>query len=197
MRRLSVVLLLGLAAALCPAVTSAAGAATAAAQATGSLQADFNNDGFADLAVGVPNEEVGGLFGAGAVNVLYGTAGRLSGAGSQAFWQGTGGVAGTAEAGDLFGRERAAGDFDNNGASDLAVAVTFEAIGAVRDGGAVNVLYGSGAGLSGAGNQVFWQGTPGVVGAPEVDDEFGAALVGSDQPTGAGAATTSQSQAKR
>ena len=33
---------------------------------------DFNNDGFADLAVGAPGEDVGGVIGAGAVNVLYG-----------------------------------------------------------------------------------------------------------------------------
>ena len=36
---------------------------------------DFNNDGFEDLAIGVPEEDVGGILGernAGAVNVLYG-----------------------------------------------------------------------------------------------------------------------------
>jgi hypothetical protein len=53
MRRLSIVLVLALAAVGWPAATNAAHAATAAA---GSLQADFNNDGFADLAVGVPEE---------------------------------------------------------------------------------------------------------------------------------------------
>ena len=40
----------------------------------GSVFSDFNNDGFADLAVGVPYEDVGAVIDAGAVNVLYGSA---------------------------------------------------------------------------------------------------------------------------
>jgi FG-GAP repeat len=43
---------------------------------------DFNNDGFADLAVGTTGEDVGTVSGAGAVNVLYGSAGGLTGVGS-------------------------------------------------------------------------------------------------------------------
>ena len=59
--------------------------------------ADFNNDGFADLAIGVPGENES----AGAVNVLYGTGGGLSGTGGQLFTQ----VAGNSENGDGFGWE--------------------------------------------------------------------------------------------
>jgi hypothetical protein len=169
-----------MAAVLCPAAASAAGRATVAAQATGSLQADFNNDGAADLAVGVPREEVGGQLAAGAVNVLYGSAGGLSGTGSQAFWQGAGGVAGTAEFADGFGQALAAGDFDNDGFADLAVGVFGEGIGATSGAGAVNVLYGSASGLSGAGSQLFWQGAGGVVGTAEVDDLFGLTLSAGD-----------------
>jgi hypothetical protein len=39
---------------------------------------DFDNDGFADLAVGAPAEDVSGAFNAGAVSALYGAAGGLS-----------------------------------------------------------------------------------------------------------------------
>ena len=39
---------------------------------------DFNRDGFDDLAVGVPGEDVGTVVDAGAVNVLYGTASGLA-----------------------------------------------------------------------------------------------------------------------
>ena len=67
MRRLSIVLVLALAAVGWPAATNAAQAATVAAAAAGSLQADFNNDGFADLAVGVPMEDIGGIIEAGVV----------------------------------------------------------------------------------------------------------------------------------
>src|SRR2546428_13413844 len=35
---------------------------------------DFNGDGFADLAVGTPSEDVGSIGQAGAVNVVYGSA---------------------------------------------------------------------------------------------------------------------------
>ena len=44
-----------------------------------------------------------------------------------------------------------AGDFNNNGAADLAIGVLFEGIGAIPQAGAVNVLYGSGSGLTSAG----------------------------------------------
>jgi hypothetical protein len=40
---------------------------------------DFNHDGYADLAIAAPSEDVGGIFDAGAVNVLYGSAGGLTG----------------------------------------------------------------------------------------------------------------------
>ena len=39
---------------------------------------DFNGDGFQDLAVGAPNEDVGTIVDAGAVNVLYGSPSGLS-----------------------------------------------------------------------------------------------------------------------
>ena len=45
-----------------------------------------------------------------AVGVLYGSAGGLTATGSQGFWQGTGGAAGTAEAGDLLGSGFVGGD---------------------------------------------------------------------------------------
>ena len=64
---------------------------------------DFDNDGLADLAVGVPFEDVGAIDDAGAVNVVYGSASGLTAAGDQQFWQGAAGVAGTAETSDSFG----------------------------------------------------------------------------------------------
>ncbi|MBD2683273.1 MULTISPECIES: FG-GAP repeat protein [Nostoc] len=39
---------------------------------------DFNNDGFADLAIGVPGEDVGLISNAGTVNILYGSATGLT-----------------------------------------------------------------------------------------------------------------------
>jgi hypothetical protein len=156
--------------------TVAGASATQAAAAAGSLQADFNNDGFIDLAVGVPGEDVGAAVEAGAVDVLYGSAAGLTSSGSRAFWQGPGGAGGVLEGGDGLGESLAAGDFDNDGFADLAVGAPFEGVGAAGDAGAVNVLYGSAAGLTGSGSRQFWQGTGGAAGTAETVDQFGAAL---------------------
>jgi hypothetical protein len=176
MRRIAVVLVLVLVAAVWPGAGLGNGAQAAPAVTPARVQADFNNDGAEDLAVGVPTERVGGIERAGAVNVLYGSAGGLSGAGSRLFNQDTPGVVGGAEPGDEFGGAVAAGDFDNDGFADLAAGAPGENVGAVGDAGAVNVLYGSASGLSGAGSQLFTQ----VGGAVEAGDLFGLALMSGD-----------------
>jgi hypothetical protein len=160
-----------------PAVPAAAYSATAAqATAANGVQADFNNDGFADLAVGVPGEDVGSIPDAGAVNVLYGSASKLTGTGSQIFTQDSPGVPFSAEPGDFFGDALSSGDFNNDGFADLAVGVPGEDVGSIRDAGAVNVLYGSASGLTGTGSQIFTQ----VGSAPEAGDSFGFALASGD-----------------
>ena len=71
---------------------------------------DFDNDGFADLAVGAPFETVGTVLRAGAVSALYGTADGLTANGGQIFTQNTPGVPGTAEDEELFGAALATGN---------------------------------------------------------------------------------------
>ena len=137
---------------------------------------DFNNDSFADLAAGTPFEDVGTTLDAGAINILYGSANRLSATGNQQWRQGSGGIIGVAEDGDLFGFALAAGDFNNNGFDDLAIGAIAEDIGATQDAGAVNVLYGSAARLTATGNQQFFQSSGGLVGTAEEGDFVGAAL---------------------
>jgi hypothetical protein len=154
------------------ATTNTAGAA--------SVQADFNNDGFADLAVGVPFEDVGGQANAGAVNVLYGSAGKLTGVGSQIFTQDSAGVGTAAEADDLFGFALATGDFNQDGFADLAVGVANEGVGGRPGAGAVNVLYGSAGKLTGVGSQLLTQDSEGVVGSAQAGDGFGFALAAGD-----------------
>ena len=147
-------------------------AAAAQAAPTRSLQADFNNDGAADLAIGVPFEFVGAIQDAGAVNVLYGSAGGLQGPGSQFFTQDTPGVPGTADLQDNLGGGLATGDFNQDGFADLAIGVPGEDIGTIGSAGAVIALYGSAAGLTTIGAQLLTQ----AGGATEANDAFGGAL---------------------
>jgi hypothetical protein len=178
MRRVVVVFVLILAGTLWG-VTKALGQSAPATDA-GSLRADFNQDGFADLAVGVPQDRPGDIPFAGAVNVLYGSAGGLSGSGSQYFTQNTPGVASTAEDNDRLGFSLAAGDFNHDGFADLAVGAPFEGLGSSIGAGAVILLYGSADGLSSASGPLLTQDTRGVGSSAEIYDAFGAALAGGD-----------------
>ena len=64
---------------------------------------DFNNDGFDDLAIGAPGEDVRGAVDAGATTVLLGSAAGLTAAGDQIWHQDSAGILDVAEAGDLLG----------------------------------------------------------------------------------------------
>lgn len=171
------------AAVLCVAFTvspAAFGVAHAAQPAPAAgQQADFNGDGFDDLAVGASFEDLGGALDAGAVNVLYGSAAGLTGRGSQLFTRDSPGVRGNAQQADHFGDALAAGDFDADGFADLAIGILFDKAGGLN-GGAVVVLSGSAAGLTGAGAQFWTQDSPGVPGASELQDAFGVSLATGD-----------------
>jgi hypothetical protein len=141
---------------------------------------DFNGDGFADLAAGVPGEPAGALGRAGAVNVIYGSATGLTALGNQLWSQASAGVADDPEADDNFGWSLAAGDFNHDGFEDLAVGVPGEDVGLVVDGGAVNVIYGSALGLASAGNQLWHQDVFGVLDEAQPGDQFGWSLAAAD-----------------
>ncbi len=144
---------------------------------------DFNGDGYDDSAVGVPLETVDGKRYAGAVNVIYGSAGGLSAAVvPDQFWsQDSPDIQDDAEAADRFGSALAAGDFNGDGRDDLAIGVPLEDQSLTiftADAGAVNVIYGSPAGLSATyvPNVFLQQGFYGVQDPAEPGDHFGASL---------------------
>jgi FG-GAP repeat len=145
---------------------------------------DFDNDGFADLAVGIPREDVGAALNAGAVQVIYGSVSGLDNPGNQFWHQDEAGIFDTAEGsaaeGDQFGIPLAAGDFNGDGRADLAVGVTLEDVGAVSNAGAVQVIYGSVSGLDNPGNQLWHQDEAGIDDSAETLDLFGSGLAAGD-----------------
>ena len=156
-----------------PAGVPAAAAVAAATTAAGEVaRADFDDDGFVDLAVGIPGEDVEARADAGAVVVLYGSAAGLTGARAQLFHKDLPQLVDRAEAGDRFGAALATGDLNGDGFADLAVGVPGDDFGdatARRDTGAVHVLFGAAGGLTTAGDLALSPRT-------ERGDQFGSAV---------------------
>ncbi|MCL4210654.1 MAG: integrin alpha [Phycisphaerales bacterium] len=147
---------------------------------------DFNGDGFDDLAIGVPDEDVGLRVDAGAVHVLYGSVGGLratiaSGAPidarlfteSATWWAGV-----SPQAGSRFGEALAIGDFNDDGFDDLAISAPGRDIVAVADAGRVYVVYGGHAGLGSGGSWIISEAS--YARAVGAGDRFGLSLASGD-----------------
>ena len=124
---------------------------------------DFNGNGYADLAIGVPGKS--------GVLVLYGSRTGLEATGSQ--WLPGKGL--------LSGSALAAGDLNADGYDDLAVGAPFATVGGVVGAGLVEVHYGSRFGLTSVAagtSQRFSEATPGMPGGtrPAINDGFGSSL---------------------
>ncbi len=141
---------------------------------------DFDGDGYDDLAVGVPDEDIEPESSAGAVNVLYGSSAGLTATGNQIWYEGYNGLGGTPEAGDWFGYALAAGDFDRDGYADLAIGLPSEDLGGVNNAGRVVILFGASSGLTANGSQAWVQGLYGVSDTYEEGDFFGKTLTAGD-----------------
>ncbi|MFL5781459.1 MAG: glycoside hydrolase family 88 protein [Thermoleophilaceae bacterium] len=136
----------------------------------------LDGDGYADLAIGAPDEATGAGASAGAVSIVHGASAGLSTTGANYFDQSSAG--GVSEPGDRFGAVLAAGDFDGDGHSDLVIGAPYEDTAGGSDSGVVNVVAGTARGLSATGARELTQAAAG--GSPEAGDRFGSALDAGD-----------------
>ncbi|HMV67680.1 MAG TPA: FG-GAP-like repeat-containing protein, partial [Myxococcota bacterium] len=131
---------------------------------------DFDADGFDDIAVGIPLEDIGTIE-HGYAEVLYGGPTGIVSARTQDWRQAYNGIGDAVEAGDRLGAALAAGDFNGDGYDELVIGVPGES-----NGGQIQILFGSAAGLTSVGNQTWYQSINGTGSADEAGDRFGATL---------------------
>lgn len=139
---------------------------------------DFDNDGYDDLAIGVPEENVGDVINAGAVNVVYGSVDGLDTERVQHWIQDSDWIHGSSEAHDYFGYSLAVGNFNRDSYQDLAVGAAREDLGGIEDAGELHIIYGgpSGLGIEVRASQDFDQLVAGVPDTAEEGDWFGYSL---------------------
>ena len=130
---------------------------------------DFDGDGYDDLAIGVPGEDLTGGADAGRVVILFGTSSGLNTTGSEGWNQDDSGVPGTAEVDDIFGAALTAGDFDGDGYDDLAIGAPGDSVDGATEAGFAVVLTGSSGGLTSSGSVGFSENTSGI---PDVAEDY-------------------------
>ena len=144
---------------------------------------DFNGDGFDDLAVGVPGDRhptSGSVI--GAVQVHYGSAGGLLVQNAEWIYRYLSWEFApvTCPVGaDEFGAALAAGNFDGDAFSDLAIGAPLACaghIGQPQDSGAVYVAHGGSGGLLPIAGYFLSENSPGVFGDAANGERFGEAL---------------------
>lgn len=155
---------------------------------TDAIAADYNGDGFADLAIGCRLDPVNGVAGAGSVTILYGDASAFATITSQTLTQASFGSLVTPQELDRFGFKVGSGDFNGDGFDDLAITSYGETVSGKLYAGTVLVAYGSALGIQTSTAQVFHQDSPGVKDKIEKHptlagasaDNFGTALAAGD-----------------
>jgi len=110
--------------------------------------ADFDGDGFDDVAVGSPSTDLrpGVHQNRGSVHVFFGGHAGLGARGDRYMTQDSPGIIDRSEPWDHFGETVSGADFDADGYDDLVVGLPWEDLHAINDG-AVYVIHGSRRGL--------------------------------------------------
>ncbi|MFI6946397.1 esterase [Streptomyces sp. NPDC050422] len=136
---------------------------------TGLSVADTDGDGYADVAIGAPGEDIGTVADAGAVWVLRGAAGGLTATGAASWDQDSVNVPGVAEKGDSWGGRTRLTDPDNDGRSGLLTAAPGENAG---DG----IVWAFSAGTGGVTAAGSWTFDAGTFGGVETGAGYGSAI---------------------
>ncbi|MGW3357181.1 FG-GAP-like repeat-containing protein [Streptomyces bungoensis] len=159
------------AATIAAAVTAGLGLPASAAVSAGTA-GDFNGDGYADLAVGVPDGTVGGMAKAGYVDLVWGGPKGIGAYGSMRVSQATPEVPGTPEKGDRFGASVALVDTSGDGRAELLIGAPGEDVtGRGADAGSVTAVGGAATG-TGPGSV--------VLNGPSPSAAFGLAVTSAD-----------------
>jgi hypothetical protein len=141
------------------------------------VMAPLDNGPLADLAIGVPFDNVVSTPNAGGVNFLLGTGSGLSAAGAgQRFTQNTSGIAGTAETDDGFGLSLTAAPIQTTGEDSLVIGAPFESLGSSTETGMLHQLATFEFGPNPFGSVSLNLDVPGVKGASEDTSLFALAL---------------------
>ena len=121
-------------------------AATSSIFGASLTSADFNGDGFDDLAVGAPWATAGGMNQAGKVHTILGSTGAGLVEAGQQFFQ-------SPEMGIQFGLTLGTGDFNNDGFDDIAIGSPFANSNGTADVGRVTIGFGVSGGVAMVGFQ--------------------------------------------
>jgi hypothetical protein len=148
---------------------------------------DFNNDGNADVVIGVQGETLNDLdvdpnndvSRSGAFHVLYGN-GTFANLGTVRALFDEDDLPGGALAGSRLGCTFASGNYNGDAFTDLAVCADGRRVGTTANAGAVFVLRGAGGGLTASGAQRWDFDTAGVRGTPTQGDNWGDSLASGD-----------------
>ncbi|WP_405916547.1 FG-GAP and VCBS repeat-containing protein [Streptomyces sp. NBC_00728] len=131
---------------------------------------DINGDGYQDVVVSAPDEDIDGVSNTGMVTVLYGSAAGVDvSTGTQSFAQSTAGVPGSDEKNDLFGADVKLDDVTGDDRADLLIG-SYENAG----NGAVTYLPSNGSKITTTGSRTVSPSTSGVStsGTPQFGANF-------------------------
>ena len=142
---------------------------------------DFDGDGFDDLAIGIPREDIGSgadeVTDAGAIQVLFGRSTGLSTVGGVILRRGTN-LFGSPVANEHLGEVLAAGNINSSAGDELVIGIpTYAVSAALPDAGAIMLITDIDNFIFDA---TYSQDSTDIPGVPEAGDRFGGSLAVGD-----------------